>query len=122
MTIALAAVWSGAGLRLIGPSEAKWDTEPDAVKELGLSNSPKQPLPSVLFLNPEYEAVLLAAVQMSLERSPFASIITRNKINDARAGYVGRTGVLDRLAAGTRGAFSGLAGDSLRAIVVVGSG
>lgn len=119
MTIALAAVWCGAGLRLIGPSKPTWEADTNALQELELTG-PEQDNPSLLFLSPEHHAVLLAAVQMSLERSPFASIITRNKINDMFAGYVGRSGLIEHLAAGTRTAFGGLAGSKLRALVVVG--
>lgn len=50
LSLALATVWSGAGLRIIGATAATWDAESDPNTELALLSTDDQPLPNVLFV------------------------------------------------------------------------
>ncbi|GMK53536.1 hypothetical protein CspeluHIS016_0101220 [Cutaneotrichosporon spelunceum] len=117
LALALAAVWCGSGLRLIGPSG--WDTEADPNAELALLAADDQPLPTVLFATPPYHAVLVAHTAHAL-RFPLGRLASTHKLHGIRKGWVGREGWADALVAGARkGVLGGLV-ESLRAVLVVG--
>lgn len=118
LTLALATVWCGAGLRLVGPA-GTWDAEADPNTELALLAADDQPLPTVLFATPPYHAALVAHAAHAL-RTSLGGVAAAHKLNDIRKGYVAREGWADALVAGARkGVLGGLV-DSLRAVLVVG--
>ncbi len=117
LALALAAVWCGAGLRLLGP--AGWDTEADPNAELALLAADDQPLPTVLVASPAYHAALVAHAAHAL-RTPLGRVVAAHKLRAIRHGYIARQGWADALVSGARkGVLGGLV-DSLRAVLVVG--
>ncbi|BEJ13701.1 hypothetical protein CspHIS471_0308750 [Cutaneotrichosporon sp. HIS471] len=117
LTLALATVWCGSGLRLVGPTG--WDAEGDPNTELALLAAEDQPLPTVLFATPAYHAALVAHTAHAL-RSSLGRIAAAHKLQGIRNGWVGREGWADALVSGARKGVMGGLVDSLRAILVVG--
>ncbi|KAL7423590.1 hypothetical protein Q5752_001170 [Cryptotrichosporon argae] len=127
MTIALASVWSGAGLRLIGPAAATWPTDEDGdegaaeTAELEALVAANQLKPTILFLSAAHHAALLARLHAALLVTPLAALAVRHRLPDLRAGHVARGGLLDSLVFKKvrAGALGGL-GEGVRAVIVVG--
>ncbi|KAL1408830.1 hypothetical protein Q8F55_005644 [Vanrija albida] len=124
MTIALAAVWSGAGLRLIGSPVPSWKAtaDEDIAGELAAVTSGDQPAPTVLFLTAKHHRALVTHLQAEFLAHPLASVAGSQQVNNIRGGYVARGSFADKwVFAGVRRAvLGGVAGDALRAVVVVG--
>lgn len=63
MSIAIGAVWGGAGFRLIGPPVAVWDAPSAPVIELGELTTSDQPMPTILILYVHWKGILTVGHQ-----------------------------------------------------------
>lgn len=124
MTIALASIWNGAGYRMIGNQEPTFDEDIECVEHLTALADPAKdlPKPTILFITPKYHRALLDGLQFSYEAHPWASLAARHKARDLSYGHVSRDGIWDKILwSGMReNAVGGIAGQKLRAVILVG--
>ncbi|EIW73123.1 hypothetical protein M231_06039 [Tremella mesenterica] len=127
MSIALASLWSAAGFRMIGHPTPTWEpTEGGEAAELEqiADTTSGLPKPSILFITSEHHLSLLTELQTSFVAHPLSAFAARHQTQSIRAGHVSRGGLLDRyLFRNVReGMLGGVAGERLRAVIVVGDG